>query len=147
MFEWIDKTLGSLLFGSTKRKNLFRNLLLECRYNLALLDLISEDLEEDDSVYLEVFRKLEKIQLQEFTKVFHIKDSVASAMVNVVFDDIEDKKYQTDLISNILVRIHVLNVIGQLHNTRGLKQIKYKTRAQNLKRKIVELIKYLSQDL
>lgn len=55
MFEWIDKTLGSLLFGSTKRKNLFRNLLLEYRFNLALLDLISEDLEEDDSVYLEKY--------------------------------------------------------------------------------------------
>lgn len=55
MFEWIDKTLGSLLFGSTKRKNLFRNLLLECRYNLALLDLISEDLEEDNSDYLEKY--------------------------------------------------------------------------------------------
>ena len=147
MFEWIDKTLGSLLFGSTKTKNLFRNLLLECRYNLALLDLISEDLEEDDSVYLEIFKKLEKSQLQEYAKVFHIKDSVASAMVDVVFDDIEDKKYQTDLISNILVRILVLNVIGQLQNTRELKNIQYKTRAQNLKRKIVELIKYLSQDL
>jgi DUF1009 family protein len=147
MFEWIDNTLSSILFGASKKKNMLRNLLLECSYNLAILDLLRDDLEQDDSIFLEIFRKLENKQLQEFAKVIHIEESIAAALVNNALDDIDESNYQKDLISNILVRIHVLNVIGQLHNTRGLRNIQYKTRAQNLKKKISELKEYLSNTL
>lgn len=147
MFEWIDNTLSSILFGASKKKKMLRNLLLECSYNLAILDLLRDDLEQDDSIFLEIFRKLENKQLQEFAKVIHIEESIAAALVNNALDDIDESNYQKDLISNILVRIHVLNVIGQLHNTRGLRNIQYKTRAQNLKKKISELKEYLSNTL
>lgn len=147
MFEWIDNTLSSILFGASKKKKMLRNLLLECSYNLAILDLLRDDLEQDDLIFLEIFRKLENKQLQEFAKVIHIEESIAAALVNNALDDIDESNYQKDLISNILVRIHVLNVIGQLHNTRGLRNIQYKTRAQNLKKKISELKEYLSNTL
>ena len=119
----------------------------KCSYNLAILDLLRDDLEQDEAIFLEIFRKLENEQLQEFAKVIHIEESIAAALVNNALDDIDESNYQKDLISNILVRIHVLNVIGQLHNTRGLRNIQYKTRAQNLKKKIAELRGYLSNTL
>lgn len=133
-----------------EREVLLKLLYIESRRNLALLDAIRLDGEEqDDADYLSVAEELETAILEHYLMGKEDSRGALAKFVGVLtFADEPLSEPPKDTLMSIYVRITALQKICRLP-MKGtvLKNIRYRTRLQNLKSSLVELVKFLGQEL
>lgn len=121
------------------RKTMIRFLLLECKHNLNILRLASNNAGQYSKSRLELFSKLEvdKIEIFLANKSLHksiigkVKEAMASA---------DEETISNDLLENALLKIKILKVISTLGPCDNLKKFKLKERSNNLEKKLLEII-------
>jgi hypothetical protein len=131
---------------STKR-SLYRMLESECRYNLSLLGLVKDGLEEQDPSHLLIFSRLVTEHLEVFIKEDRLYNSLEGLLTGITLDFV-DAENQMDVHKIILVynSIRILKLLPELNGKEGMRQFRFAERSSNLKKNLVEIIKVLNSN-
>ena len=116
----------------------------ECRYNLSLLGLVKDGLEQQDPSHLLIFTKLETSQLEVFIKEDSLYNSLEGLLTGVTLDFV-DAENQMDVHKIMLVynSMRILKLLPELNGKEGMRQFKLAERSSNLKKNLSEMIKVL----
>lgn len=138
-FSLYDR-LGVELKSSGKVMLLENQLLLECQFNLNLIDCLKSDNLEQQSVEL-----LEVIGLMETEMLsFYLPQKIeASTTLKKFVDSEKDSEdiSKHDLIQNIILKIKTLKAFSQLSytNNEKLVKVRFKKRLENVQKKLEKL--------
>jgi hypothetical protein len=126
------------------KRSLYRMLESECRYNLSLLGLVKDGLEQQDPSHLLIFTKLETEHLEVFIKEDRLYNSLEALLTGVSLDFVDAEK-QLDVHKIILVynSIRILKLLPEFNGKEGMRQFRLAERASNLKKNLSEMIKVL----
>jgi hypothetical protein len=126
------------------KRGLYRMLESECRYNLSLLGLVKDGLEQQDPSHLLIFSKLETEQLEVFIKEDSLYNSLEGLLTGVTLDFV-DAENQMDVHKIMLVynSMRILKLLPELNGKEGMRQFKLAERSSNLKKNLSEMIKVL----
>lgn len=116
----------------------------ECRYNLSLLGLVKDGLEQQDPSHLLIFSKLETEQLEIFIKEDSLYNSLEGLLTGITLDFV-DAENQMDVHKIMLVynSMRILKLLPELNGKEGMRQFRLAERASNLKKNLSEMIKVL----
>ena len=144
MFEKLFKLYDR--FGAELQSHdlaiLFENqLLLECQFNLNLIDCLkSHNLEQQSKELNEVIGLLETKMLDLYLpQKIEIKTTLSKLSDTCI--DMEDDIFEADLIQNIILKIKTLKALSQLtvNNNDSFKKLQFKRRLNNVKEKLLLL--------
>ena len=119
-------------------KTMRRFLLIECQHNLNVLNLISKNVNQYSTVYLELFRQLESDKIEYFLINNKLQESVIKKVRDFIGND-EMDRLRENILENILLKIKMLNAISNIMPNRDIKKFKLKERSENLEKKILLL--------
>jgi hypothetical protein len=126
------------------KKSLYRMLESECRYNISLLGLVKDGLEQHDPSHLLIFSKLETEHLEVFIKEDSLYNSLEGLLTGVTLDFV-DAENQLDVHKIMLVynSIRILKLLPEFNGKEGMRQFKLAERSNNLEKNLSEMIKVL----
>jgi len=135
LISLIDKEISK----KSINESMNRLLITECKHNINLINLVSDDVNQYDDFYLNIFENLESTYIELYLTNSYLHKSIFSKVKqNLKSVDLDD--YKSDLLQNILLKIKILKTISKISKNEGMKKILYKKRVVNLKNKITFLI-------
>jgi hypothetical protein len=138
----INKT-QEVFSNAEKRKAFNRLLLLEVKHNLNLINLLKEDLKQFSTDFLSISNMFETDFL-----ITYMTEAHGKSFKKILDKQIEIKELEkNDLISNIVLKIKILNSISILKSSGIItKKFRLKLRMENLKSKLEQLVDILELD-
>ncbi len=126
------------------QKTISRLLKLECRYNLSVLNLIKDDVNQFSKSHLELFPLLESEKIEFFILNKNLQDSALLKIKDLFLKEDNDNK-SGELLENILLKIKILKAISKLSDENEYKKFQLKRRAKNLIDKLNQLNELLGK--